>query len=301
LTALILLAILPGLYWDKGPETAPAVKQAGIDRIYVPAAQKDSWTGKGIDTAVIDVAKLTKLAKPGVQYRQDVAAATSVPWIDANGWKLDRDPKRTYYYDVPAAAVPIAMAESYSRNTAAVIHGDLASFGRMLGFLKSIDQTAMPPMANIGLMDDGSDIAAEAMNLLARRNLLYRVVKARDTKLDLNLKPTAKDASDPFAYAQEVRQKLGDDKRLVRLYGSDVVLANLTADANKARLFLINYSNRKVTGLRVRVRGKYAKATLRVFGVDHAEPADFEKDAAAIEFTLPEMGPFAVIDLFSHP
>ena len=98
------------------------------------------------------------------------------------------------------------------------------SFGRMLAFLKHIDRPPLPAMANIGLIDDGSEITGEAMNLLARRNLLFRVVKAPDPKLDLNLKPTPEEAADPFAYAQKVRQKLGDEKRLVRLYGSDVVI-----------------------------------------------------------------------------
>src|SRR5262245_43766304 len=100
MTALILLAILPRLYWDQSPETAGAVKQAGVDRIYVPAARKDAWTKTGVEAAVIDPAKLTKLAAPGVQYRMNEASATSVPWIDANGWRLERDPTRTYYYDV---------------------------------------------------------------------------------------------------------------------------------------------------------------------------------------------------------
>jgi len=299
MAALLLLAILPGLFWDRPPETAPALKQAGIDRIYVPPAQKDKWAAQGVDAVPIDIAKLTQLTKAGVQYRMNRAAATSVPWIDANGWLMERDPKRTYYYDVPAAAVEIAMAESYSRNVAAVIHAvaDPAAFGRMLAFLKRIDRAAMPQMANIGIIDDGSDLTGEAMNLLARRNLLFRVVKAPDPKMDLNLKPTAKEAANPFAYAQDVREKLGDDKRLVRLYGSDVVLANLTGDGAHARLFLINYSNRKVIGLRVRVRGAYAKAALHVFGLDNAAAADFQSEGKATEFTVPEMGPFAVIDL----
>jgi hypothetical protein len=294
---LLFLAILPGLYWDRGPETAADLKQAGVDRVYAPAARKDAWPGVGVEATAIDVAKLTKLAKPGVQYRMNQAAATSVPWIDANGWRLARDPKRTYYYDVSPETVAIAMAEPYSRDAAAVIHGDLASFGRMLAFLKRIDRPAMPAMANIGLIDDGSEIMGEALNLLARRNLLFRVVKSPDPKLDLNLKPTVKEAADPFTYAKDVRQKLGDDKRLVRLYGSEVVLANLTGDGGKARLYLINYSNRKVTGLRVLVRGAYAKAALAVFGVDNTAAADLQSEGGATEFTVPEMGPFAVVDL----
>ncbi len=35
--AFLLAALLPALYWDQGPPTANAVKQAGVERLYVPA------------------------------------------------------------------------------------------------------------------------------------------------------------------------------------------------------------------------------------------------------------------------
>jgi hypothetical protein len=243
-----------------------------------------------------------KVATPGVQYRMNVASATSVPWIDANGWRFLRDPNRIYYYDVPAATVPLAMAEAYAYGIEAMIHpaGDSADSARMLDFLKQIDRPAMLTLANIGLIDDGSDATGEVMNLLSRRNLLFRVVKAPDPKLDLNLQPGKEEAADPFAYAQKVRQKLGDDKRLVRIYGSDVVLAHLTGDGGKSRLHLINYSNRKVIGLHVRLRGTYAKGTLAAFGVPRPAIPDYEQAAGATEFTVPEMGTYAVIDLSSR-
>ena len=43
-------------------------------------------------------------------------------------------------------------------------------------------------LANIGIVDDGSPEMAEVLNLLSRRNLLYRVVTAPDPKLDLNIR-----------------------------------------------------------------------------------------------------------------
>ena len=46
----------------------------------------------------------------------------------------------------------------------------------------------MPPIANIGVLDDGSPSLGEVMNLLSRRNLLYRVVTKPDSSLDLNVK-----------------------------------------------------------------------------------------------------------------
>ena len=240
-----------------------------------------------------------KLTAPGVQYRANEASATSVPWIDANGWQFIRNPRATYYYEVPAATVPLAMAESYAYGVPALVHvsGDTSAFPRMLEFLRGIDRPPMPALVNIGVIDDGSDVAGEAMNLMARRNLLFRVVKAKDPKLDLNLNPGKEDAADPFAYAKNVRQRLGDDKRLVRLYGSDVVIARLTGDGSKARLHLINYSGRKVVGMRVRLRGAYAKGTVAAYAVEHPELVDYAAADGGTEFTLSEMATYAVIDL----
>jgi hypothetical protein len=296
-TYVLVAAILPGLYWDKAPD--PAVKGAGVERVFVPSAQLAAWANQGVAAVSVDPAKLIKLTPPGVQYRMNQAAATSVPWIDANGWRFLRDPKGHYYYDVPAAAVPLAMAESFAYGVAATLRAtaDLDAFGRMLVFLKRMDRPLLPTLANIGIIDDGTESIAEVMNLLSRRNLLFRVVKAPDPKLDLNLKPARDEAADPFAYSQKVRQKLGDDKRLVRIYGSDVVIAHLTGDAKTARLHLLNYSNRKVVGMRIRLRGEYAKATPAVFGIDNTTLMDYDKSGGATEFTLPEMGVYAVIDL----
>jgi hypothetical protein len=52
-----------------------------------------------------------------------------------------------------------------------------------------------------------------------------------------------------------------------------------------------------VTGLRVRLRGAYAKGALQVFGMEKTAAADYQVESAATEFTVPEMGPYAVVDL----
>ena len=41
----------------------------------------------------------------------------------------------------------------------------------------------LPAMANIGIVDDGSDETGEVMNLMARRNLLFRVVRGARSQL----------------------------------------------------------------------------------------------------------------------
>ena len=57
----------------------------------------------------------------------------------------------------------------------------------MLRFIKSQEAPPMPELVNIGVVDDGSPAMGEVLNLLTRRNLLYKVVKEPDPGLDLNV------------------------------------------------------------------------------------------------------------------
>lgn len=302
---LVLAALMPCLYWGQGPATADAVKQAGIQRLCVPADQETAWNSEGFTAQAFDAARFVKLPVPGVQYRMDVASATRMPWLDANGWRFQRDAGHNYYYDVPGGKATLAAAEAYAYGVDAVVHADprdLPAFGRMLAFLRSIDRPRLPPLANIGIIDDGSEQTGELLNLLARRNLAFRVIPAPDPKYDLNVQIGSKEypkaeAADPFAFATMIRQKLTDEKRLLRLYGSDVVLGRLTGDDAQARAHLINYSGRKVNGLRVRVLGAYEHATLAAFGVENATLTDYSVSDGGTEFTIPEMNVYAVVDL----
>src|SRR5690349_7498066 len=107
-------------------------------------------------------ANAIKLHTPGVQYRMNEASATSVPWIDSNGWRFSRDRNGTYYYDVPGAVVPLAMAEAYANQVKALIHSsDHEAFESMLAFLRQIDRPPLAELANIGLIDDGSNLSGE--------------------------------------------------------------------------------------------------------------------------------------------
>ena len=300
-----LAALLPGLYWDQGPKTADVVRQAGIERVFVPAGQEGAWKTAGIDAQPFDASKFVKLPAPGVERRMNVAAATSMPWVDANGWRLERAANRQYYYDVPWRRAALAAAEASMYNVDAVVHPeprDLTAFGEMLAFLKNIGQPAMPVMANIAILDDGSEETGEVLNLLSRRNLLYRIVTAPDPKYDLNVQIGDKDfpkdeALDPFAFATMVRQKLTDEKRLLRIYGSEVVLGRLNGDSRRLRVHLINYGGGKIDGLRVRVLGSYHHGKLAAFAIENPELADYELADGGTEFTVPEMGAYAVVDL----
>jgi hypothetical protein len=303
---LFVAALLPALFWDKGTTTAPALKEAGIQRMYVPAGAEEAWRELGFTAVAFNAARFTKTTVPGVQYRMDVASATSVPWIDANGWLFQRDGAHEYTYDVPKGhAGGLAAAEAYAYGVDAAIHvapEDLQVFGRMLDFLRRIDRPSLPAMANIGVIDDGSDDTGEVLNLMARHNLLFRVIQAPDPKYDLNIRIGSKEypkeaAEDPYQFAKAVRQKLTDAKRLLRLFGSDVVIGRLTGDGSQARVHLLNYDGRKIPGLRVRVLGTYAKGKVAAFGYPHAALEDCRVQNGATEFTVSEMGTYAAIDL----
>ena len=302
---LFVAALLPGLYWDQGPETAAALDRAGITRLFVPAAREKAWRDAGFGANALDPAGRKHAEAPGVEYQMNVASATSEPWITANGWRFARDPGGMWFYDAPEGKAALAAAEAYAWGVDAVVRAapsDLPAFGRMTAFLRRIDQPPMPVMANIGIVDDGSETTGEVLNLLARRNLLFRVVKAPDPHLDLNVKigspayPLA-EAEDPYAFAQKLRYELTDERRLVRIFGTSVVLVHLTGEGGRARLHLVNYGGGLVKGLRVRVLGEYIGAALAAFGDENAMLSDFESRGGATEFTVPALDTYAVVDL----
>jgi hypothetical protein len=254
-------------------------------------------------------ADAVKLPVPKVEYRINEASATRSPWIDANGWRLLRAPARRYYYDVAAASVALAAAEAFSYGAKADIHTDtegVATFNRMLQFLREIPERELPAMANIGVIDDGSEDTGELMNLLGRRNLLYRILTAPDPHLDLNIRLGSKEypkseAANPSGLAQKIRAELTDEKRLLRVYGSEVVIARLVGTGDQVRIHLLNYANRPVSGLRVRVLGDYPNWQVAAYDKPDLKLEDFRSADGATEFTLPQMSTYAVIDLSGRP
>jgi hypothetical protein len=246
-----------------------------------------------------------KLPVPRVEYHIDEASATTSPWIDANGWRILRNPGVTYYYDVPAGAAALAAAEAFAYGADARVHTDAPganAFARMLEFLRGIPDQDLPVMANIGVIDDGAEETGELMNLLSRRNLLYKIVGAPDPKLDLNVRIGSpaypkSEAGDPAFLAQKIRAKLGDDRRFLRIYGSEIVIARLLGDNERGRIHLLNYGKRHVPGLRVRVSGAYPRQRLFAPQSPGAVLADVVVQGGATEFTVPDLETYAVIDL----
>ncbi len=238
-----------------------------------------------------------KLNTPRVENRANEASATTSPWIDANGWRILRSPDLPFSYRVKGDAAGLAAAEAFTYGARASISADApgaVAFGRMLTFLKAVPSLDLQPVADFGVVDDGSDASGELLNLLTRMNLLYKVEKNPDRSFRLNVKPGE---GDPSFAAHKIRSEIGDENRSLRVFGSEVVIARLLSGPRGARVFVLNYAGRPVRGLRVRVRRVYSKGELRAFGSADSRLADFGSEGAATEFTIPELHALAVIDL----
>ena len=293
---------------------ALAVEQsAAPSKLYLTAAAS-SLVEQGLAAAAPagpDAASYQEIPSPGVRYLPNVARATNVPWIDSNGWRFARGMRKVSYAKVPAGSASLAAAEAFVFNVDAIINPDpkdLEDLGKMLRFLKANEQAPLPDMVNIGVVDSPSPLLNEVLNLLTRRNLLYKVVPAPDRTLDLNVQLGTPDfpaeaAANPYEFAARVRAKLGDDKRLVRLYGTSTVIARLTGD--KAARGSI--CSRSVAGasktparkaIRVRVQGRYQPAKFAAYGGNpEAKVSDVRHPGTTTEFWVPDFNTCAIIDL----
>ena len=261
-----------------------------------------------------EAAAFQQVPNPGVRVLPNVARATNLPWVDSNGWRFQRGIRKANYAQLPAGSAPLAAAEAFTFNVDAILNPDpvdVDELGRMLRFLKSLDQPRLPVLANIGVVDDHSQPMSEVLNMLTRRNLLYRVVSAPDRTLDLTVQLGTPDfpreaAANPSEFAARVRAKLGDDKRLVRLYGTSTVIAHLTGDGTRARLYLLGYggNRRQQTAgqqaARVRLLGRYRPARFSAYGDAQAGDAtltDLRNPGNATEFWVPDFNICAIVDL----
>ena len=305
---LFLLAAVPCLYWTQGIDTRPAVESAGIKRLCVPSSQADAWRKAGFAVTSIsddDFAAREALSAPGVSPRPGVASPTRAPWIVASGWRFVRSPHTKYSYSAPAGKAALSAAEAFAYGVDAVVKidpADLANVGGLMTFFDSLPTSDLPPVADFGVVDDGSAITGEVMNLLVRRNLLFQIEKGPAAQFRLNVVVGSpafprEEASDPSTFAQKVRAQLTDEQRSLRIYGSEVVIGRLTADGRRARLHLINYGGRDIDGLRVRVRGVYSAGDAYIPGSGKVALQDQVVADGAIEFSLPKIGTYAVVDL----
>jgi hypothetical protein len=305
---LVAILSMPCVYWTQGVESRAELESAGVTQICVPAANADAWRAAGFAATPImdgDLASREKAASPGIAPRAGVASPTRSPWIDANGWRFARKPAVKYAYDVAAGRGALATAEAFAYGADAVLKidpADLAKVGEMQKFIQGISPADLPAVADLAVVDDGSPVTGEVINLLSRRNLLFKVVPSPDAKFRVNVAmgtaayPLA-EAADPNAFALKIRRQLTDEQRSLRLYGSEVVIARFTADPGRARLHLLNYAGRDIEGLRVRLRGAFAKGDAQVAGAGRVPLDDFAVADGWTEFSLPRLATYAVIDL----
>ena len=296
------------VYWTQGVDTRATLESAGIKRLCVPPERAEPWRAAGFSVTGIseaDLAARLALPTPGVTPRPGLASPTRSPWIVANGWQYMRRPEGKYVYNVPAGKAAVAAAEAFAYGGDAVLRidaADLKSAGEMSAFLTSLTPADLPPAADVGVVDDGSAVTGEVMNLLARRNLLFRVVRTPSTQFPINIRIGTPEypveaARDPSGFALKIRRQLTDERRTLRLYGSEVVICRVLADAGRARLHLINYGGRELDGLRIRLRGTYGAGDVFVAGSGRLPLQDHVAADGATEFSVPRMSVYAVVDL----
>ena len=251
-----------------------------------------------------------RLLTPGARLAQPALASPSqAPWVDANGWRLRRHPLQLHVYeDVPPGRLPLAVAEAYVYGGQAAIVASAAarpSIEAMIAFLATIDAPALPPVGDVFVVDDGSALIGEILNLMSRRNLCYHsgpaprgqhlvVVKVGDPEFPLSA------AHDPSDFAYRVRRKLTDERRSLRIYGSDLVLGYWTAGQQRARLHLLNYATEPAESFRVRLRGDWRVTRLASFEDPDAALEEISIFDGGIEFGVSKLSIYAVVDL-EHP
>ena len=302
---LALATALPSLFWQGPPDTAAALRAANIRDISVPASSAGEWRKLGFNVIAPPPADCIRLQAPKVNYRPNVARATSAPWVDENAWRYLRNPNAAYCVEAQGNAAALATAEAWTWGANAFIVADEAgarAWSDITAFLKSLPEVNLPPRVNVGFIDDGSPVTGEVMNLLVRRNILFRVIAAPDSALDLNVKPSWNEGPnagnpDPSRAAFAIRQQLGDDRRLLRIYGSEVVIGRVFGNRDRARLVVLNYGARPVEAPRVRLLGRFTGIDLHAHGVPAAAARDIATDANATEFTIPLLQDCAVVDL----
>jgi len=308
MSPLLWLAALPCLYWTQGIESAPSLKAAGIERLCVPPERAEAWRGAGFSPVPIsegDLAVRDALLAPGIKARADRASATRSPWVDANGWRFLRNPAGQYVYDLPTGRAALAAAEAYVYGADAVLKidpADLESLGRMLRFLSQLPANELPDAADLAVVDDGSAPLGEVLNLLVRRNLLVKVVKAPTAEFGINVKLGTKEyplkeAGEPSALALKVRRQLGDEQRALRIFGSEAVIGRLTHHGSRTRLHLLNYGGRDLDGLRVHLRGTFPEGVAYVEGAGRVGLQERTAVEDGTEFTVPRLGAYGVVDL----
>src|SRR3989442_6531073 len=110
----------------------------------------------------------------------------------------------------------------------------------MLAFVAQVPANDLPAVADLAVVDDGSAPLGEVLNLLVRRNLLIRIVKAPSPDFGINVKLRTKEyplkeAGEPSALALKIRRQLTDEQPALRIFGSEEVIGRLASDRSRLR------------------------------------------------------------------
>ena len=305
---LVVLLSLPCVYWTEGIEGRATLEAAGIKRVCVAPEQVETWRAAGFSASPIaenGPGLARSAAHTGDNRAPRDGLADAEPVDQRKRLALHEEPGAKYKYDVPAGKAALAAAEAFAYGADAVLKAapaDLKAVGAMLTFLEGLPAVELPAVADLAVVDDGSAITGEVMNLLARRNLLFQVVQSPSARFRINIAMGSpayplEAAADPSAFAQKIRAQLTDEQRSLRVYGSEVVIGRLTGDGDRVRLHLLNYGGREVEGLRLRVRGAYREGEAYVAGAGRLALQDYSVADGATEFSLPRLANYAVIDL----
>lgn len=246
------------------------------------------------------------LDNPGTDYKVATAGATAAPWVTANGWQFIRYPEAKFVSNASGPALPLAMIEAFAWRGQVwftVSEADQPIWDKTLAFLESVPEFATQRRSQIGVQEDGSDEMGEVLKLLARRNLMAAPLRenvSAEVVVKLGTPEYSREsARNPAQFAARVRNQLGDDRRLIRIYGSDVLLCDLEGNGGHSRVHLTNYSNREIHGARVRVLGKFPNVKLMAFEQLDLALQDVAMTEGGTEFTVPLLNRYAVIDLTS--
>ena len=140
IAAVLLASAIPGVFWAGDPASASELPAAGVKRIYAPPAQVEVWKKQGV-TALPEssLKEYTTVPPPKTQMRNDVAAATSVPWWMQTAGDTTAGSNEHSYSSLPPGSAGLAAAEAHAYGVDAVLApdaADLPALRSMLAFLR---------------------------------------------------------------------------------------------------------------------------------------------------------------------
>jgi len=255
------------------------------------------------------------------------ASRTAQPWLDNNVALIrilqaaGRRPAISYPWkpdtQVDPAARPsaddfqLAIAEAGAFRADLVLDLDAASLEAWKGARRTFDfyspdRVPRDAITNVGVVAADTEKWYEALNLLARHNVQYRILKsppaaAGELDLVVLMESTAasgalpaervlragEDAADPNAFALKVWNRLGRKGRPVEVWNGITVLVGLVHDGSGILLDAVNYSTQSLP-VQMRVRGIYKRVELST-PERGPQPLTFEHLDGFTEFVIPEL------------